>query len=55
MILPALVALLVMVAILLFFGGLALPKKADAVQTRLTTYAVRPRTLEEIETLWKVR
>ncbi|MBI2865000.1 MAG: type II secretion system F family protein [Chloroflexi bacterium] len=49
MLLPALVALLVMVAILLFFGGLAMPKKADAIQTRLTTYAVRPSTLEEIE------
>ncbi|MDO8672900.1 MAG: type II secretion system F family protein [Dehalococcoidia bacterium] len=49
MFLPALVALLVMAALLLFFAGLAMPKKADVVQTRLTTYAVRPRTLEEIE------
>lgn len=44
-----LVAFLVMVGIILVFAGLAMPKKADPIQTRLTTYAVRPRTLEEIE------
>lgn len=44
-----LASFLIMSSIILFFVGLSLPKKEDVVQSRLTTYAVRPRTLEEIE------
>jgi len=41
--------ILVMAGIFLVFLGLARPTQPDAVQTRLTTYAVRPKTLAEIE------
>lgn len=45
----AIVALFVAGGILLFFLGLNRPTRPDAVQTRLTTYAIRPKTLAEIE------
>ena len=41
--------LFVMAGIFLVFLGLARPTQPDVVQTRLTTYAVRPKTLAEIE------
>ncbi len=40
---------LVVVSVTLVFVGMALPPAADPIQTRLTTYAIRPRTLEEME------
>jgi len=45
----AILSLAVASGVLLFFIGLVVPKRVDPIQTRLTTYAVRPRTLEEIE------
>ena len=49
MVLALVAVLLVFLGILLFFVGLARPAQPDALQTRLTTYAIRPRTLAEIE------
>lgn len=44
-----LVSAFVAAGIFLFFVGVTRPTQPDAVQTRLTTYAVRPKTLAEIE------
>lgn len=44
-----LVSFFVAAGVFLFFVGIARPAQPDVVQTRLTTYAVRPKTLAEIE------
>lgn len=46
---PLLASLFTMMGIFLIFLGLTRPKRPNPIETRLTTYAVRPRTLEEIE------
>jgi tight adherence protein C len=42
-------ALLAGGAVIVFFLGLARPAQTNVIQSRLETYAVRPKTLEEIE------
>src|SRR5712691_2878071 len=44
-----LIALGLGLAIVMIFIGLAMPRRADPVQARLTQYGSRVRTLEEIE------
>ncbi|MBI5879833.1 MAG: type II secretion system F family protein [Chloroflexi bacterium] len=47
--LPILVALLAFAAVLMVFIGLALPGRADPLQSRLNQFGTRVRTLDEIE------
>jgi tight adherence protein C len=49
MLIPALVAFLVMMAILLIVIGVASPKGASPVEQRLAEYGARPLSLEEME------
>ena len=46
---PLLISLGLFVTVALVFAGIAMPRSADPVQSRLTTYGSRIRTLEEIE------
>jgi len=49
MVLSLVAAFMIFISILFIFIGLAAPRPADQVQERLTEYAGRPITLEEIE------
>ena len=48
-VIPFVAGLTMILGILLFFRGLTTPQEEAPLQTRLTQYAVRPPTLEEIE------
>ena len=46
---PLLISLGLFVTVALVFMGIAMPRSVDPVQSRLTTYGSRIRTLEEID------